>query len=700
MFCVFRTSASFALLFGLAVGAAAPAAARPIALRVQPAAQTLFHVFFHSVRALRRFPLTAFAAGPAVRGNVTTIPAVLEAPIASAYDADNGKLYVLDQQQSSTQTTILQVGPSGETLRFATLPIASANGIAYDHATRSFYVSSDQSPSSSNPSLLSVSSSGAVSLLAGGSSSGSADGTGSAASFRSPSGIAVDTVDGALYVADSDRVRRVTVKGVVTTLTQAGVFGGGYGGTPRVGMTYDPIDGNVYAADPGLDTVDRISTGSGTVVAVAGQCYSRGLPQNGGFCDPLQRDGRGPSAFFAAPVDIVANPLSGALYVADHGNNSVRRIDLQGNVTTLAGNGLTGTVDGAGQNAEFDMPIAISYNSRGGGLDVLDFDSGVSVALRSVTTTGTTPPPANTPITLFNTSSPDAFPFAIDWRPTSPPSSTLIYSENTGRIAQITTSGVSSEQSDPNANTFPPSGPFDAVYGADSSSWYLNAQDQQLDHRSVSGAISVVPLASGVSGFPSVDQLTLGPGGYVWFAIPSFSGTAVGFVTPAGNVTTYVLSEFNGRSSLAFQADAKLWVTTGNTLVELGRSGRVFYTDTYPSNYVTQGPDGNVWFTQNDAVGTIKPNNTLVVYPIVAPIRGCPRGQTCSRNIGAITTGSDGALWFTEQGAIGRLATDGTFSEFPVLAARTAPVDIVGGPDGNLWFVDGGAQKIGRLNIH
>jgi len=35
-----------------------------------------------------------------------------------------------------------------------------------------------------------------------------------------------------------------------------------------------------------------------------------------------------------------------------------------------------------------------------------------------------------------------------------------------------------------------------------------------------------------------------------------------------------------------------------------------------------------------------------------------------------------------------------------VLAARTAPADIVGGPDGNLWFVDGGAQKIGRLEIH
>ncbi len=161
-----------------------------------------------------------------------------------------------------------------------------------------------------------------------------------------------------------------------------------------------------------------------------------------------------------------------------------------------------------------------------------------------------------------------------------------------------------------------------------------------------------------------------------------------------------MLSTYSSRTSLAFQADGKLWVTTGSALIELARSGNVLRSDTYPSNYLTQGPDGGVWFTQSDAIGTIKPNGSLVVYPIIAAIPGCPRGQTCSRNIGAITAGSDGALWFTEQGAIGRLATDGTFSEFPVLAARTAPADIVGGPDGNLWFVDGGAQKIGRLKIH
>ncbi len=256
MFVVLRTSASFVFLFGLVAAAAVPAPARPVVLRVAATARTPFHVFFHPVRPQRRQTLMGRYAVSGVRGNVTTIPAVLEAPIASTYDPDNGKLYVLDQQQSFSQTTILQIGPTGETLRFANLPTGSANGIAYDHATRTFYVSSNQSPSSNSPSLLSVSSTGAVSLLAGGSNTGSTDGKGSSASFQSPSGIAVDTVDGALYVADYDRVRRVTTAGVVTTLTQAGVFGGPFG-NPHVGMTYDRIDGNLYAADSGLDTVDR-----------------------------------------------------------------------------------------------------------------------------------------------------------------------------------------------------------------------------------------------------------------------------------------------------------------------------------------------------------------------------------------------------------------------------------------------------------
>ncbi len=440
-------------------------------------------------------------AGMGVAGNVTTIPALLQGPQAGAYDGDDGRLYVLDQRASQTRTDVLAIAPNGDTRRFVTLPVPTANAIAYDRATRSFHVSSDSSPSSGEPSLLRVSSAGAVSLLAGGSVAGSADGTGSAASFQAPSGIAVDTVDGALYVADSDRVRRVTPAGVVTTLTQTGIFGGG---SRRVALTFDASDGNLYAADAATDSIDRISVGNGAVTVLAGQCLFRGQP-NSSLCDPLQRDRLGANAAFAGPSGIVADPNSGVLYVTDYGNNSVRRVDLQGNVTTLAGNGLTGTVDGAGQNAQIDTPVALAYNTRGRTLDVLEYDNGATVALRRVTTNGAAPPPPRTPVTLFDTPSPDASPFAIDWRLTSPRANTLIYSEKTARIAQLSVDGVSREQSDPYGNTFPPSGPYDAAYGADGSSWYLNGQDQQLDHRSVSGTIAVVPLVSGVTAFPDVD---------------------------------------------------------------------------------------------------------------------------------------------------------------------------------------------------
>jgi len=56
---------------------------------------------------------------------------------------------------------------------------------------------------------------------------------------------------------------------------------------------------------------------------------------------------------------------------------------------------------------------------------------------------------------------------------------------------------------------------------------------------------------------------------------------------------------------------------------------------------------------------------------------------------GSITTGPDGALWFTEGGAnkLGRITTAGAFTEFPITSG-TGPGSVVLGPDGNFWFAE------------
>ncbi len=675
--------------------------ATPKALVRNAQAHTAFRLELRAVQLLGLADARPLAV-TGVRGTVKTIATSPVNPVASAYDADDGDLYVLTSFNPlipQSTTAILQIGPSGEVRPFVSLPAGTANAIAYDRATRTFYVSTFDS-ATALPALLAVSSTG-TSVLAGGAGSGTADGKGAAATFAFPSGIAVDDRDGALYVYDFDRIRRVTTRGVVTTLTKPGAFQvGTYGSS--VGLAYDPVDRNLYVANPIYELIERVSPASGSVVTFAGRCDTHVSPGIDG-CDQLQRDGIGTRALFAAPSALAADPSDGALYVTDSGNNAVRRIDLEANVTTLAGNGIAANRDGAGSNATFDGPTAISYDSRGRRLDVTDFEqfppSGPAAAVRTVTTTGAAPPPPNTPITLFDTPSLDARPFAIDWRRAKPNAQTLVYSEEIGRFGEITVGGANYEQIDPLTRNVPPYGPFDTVYGADGSSWFLDAQDRQLDHRSVSGKVDVIRLGSRITSAPSVDQLTLGPDGNVWFALTTDTSTVVGTVTPSGTLKEHTFAAFfGGTTSLAFQADGKLWISNGSDLIELDGFAHVLVDDAYPANYLTRGPDGNVWFTTSDAIGTVRPNNTIVSYPIRAPIATCPG---CSRGIAAITTGSDGALWFVEQGQgeIGRLAPGGALNEFPVPAARSVPNDITTGPDGNIWFVDAGAQKIGRLSI-
>jgi streptogramin lyase len=66
-----------------------------------------------------------------------------------------------------------------------------------------------------------------------------------------------------------------------------------------------------------------------------------------------------------------------------------------------------------------------------------------------------------------------------------------------------------------------------------------------------------------------------------------------------------------------------------------------------------------------------------------------------------ITAGPDGALWFAENNAnkIGRITVAGVVTEFPIPTANSAPSGITTGPDGALWFTENGANKIGRLRI-
>ena len=184
---------------------------------------------------------------------------------------------------------------------------------------------------------------GIVSTLAGlAGYPGSADGVGTQARFRSPTGVAVDR-QGSAYVADGSNhtIRKISAEGVVSTLAGAAGSSGsadGIGAAARFnapsGVAIDSF-GNVFVADRGNHTIRKISP-AGIVTTVAGTAGTTG-----------SADGIGAEARFSYPQGVATDRLDN-LYVADTGNHTIRKIDKAGVVITIVGvAGLKGFTPGA-----------------------------------------------------------------------------------------------------------------------------------------------------------------------------------------------------------------------------------------------------------------------------------------------------------------------------------------------------------------
>ena len=200
----------------------------------------------------------------------------------------------------------------------------------------------------------------AFTTLAGLAGTGSADGTGSAAQFNNPLGVAVDSAGNA-YVADTynNTIRKITPTGVVTTL--AGLAGqiGSADGTGSAARFNSPLvvavdgAGNVYVADSSNNTIRKI-TPAGVVTTLAGLAGSSGSV-----------DGTGSAAQFYGPRGVAVDGASN-VYVTDLGNRTIRKITPVGVVTTLAGlAGSSGGADGTGNGARFDHPEGVTVDSAG-----------------------------------------------------------------------------------------------------------------------------------------------------------------------------------------------------------------------------------------------------------------------------------------------------------------------------------------------
>ena len=221
----------------------------------------------------------------------------------------------------------------------------------------------------SNHRIRLVSPSGLTSTLAGSGSAAFADGMGTAASFNQPQGVAVIPSSGVIVVVDcfNNRIRLVSPTGLTSTLAGSGVYGGfadGTGAAARFyvpqGVAVIPSSGFIVVADSANNRV-RLVSPSGLTSTLAGS-------GSAAFAD-----GAGPAASFNFPNGVAFIPSSGVIVVADIGNNRVRLVSPSGLTSTLAGSGASaGFIDGAGAAARFNYPNGVAFIPSTGVIVVAD----------------------------------------------------------------------------------------------------------------------------------------------------------------------------------------------------------------------------------------------------------------------------------------------------------------------------------------
>jgi sugar lactone lactonase YvrE len=215
-----------------------------------------------------------------------------------------------------------------------------------------------------------------VSTFAGSGTPGSQNAMGTAAQFSNPQGIVVDA-EGNIYVGEDTRVRKITPAGMVTTLAGAGANGylDGTGTAAYIqdaaGMDIDSR-GNLYVAAYANYCVRKI-TPEGVVTTIAGNGTAGYL------------DGIGTAAEMGAVGDVLLDPSGEILYVTDGTNHCIRKVVLAtGEVTTFAGNGTEGYVDATGTDARLAQPRGMTMDAEGN-LYVIEY---MSHRLRKVTPAG------------------------------------------------------------------------------------------------------------------------------------------------------------------------------------------------------------------------------------------------------------------------------------------------------------------------
>lgn len=372
-----RTVAIFGLTAALLLGATAPASAAVWSSEGRPLMQT------HDVAGTGEFNELDGPVGEAQFRQPAGVLVLADGGVLVA-DTGNHRIRVIRDGTVSVHAGIavsvafddsgqpagaLIDGPAAESL------FANPIGMAAD-AHGNVYVAD-----AANHAIRKITPSGEVSTLAGNGVLGSADGTGSEASFYWPMDVAVDAA-GNVYVADTlnHAIRKISPQGEVTTLNAlstrtvevfpgvveaAGDFADGplseaLFNEPS-GLALDS-SGNLYVSDSGNQRIRYIDFAAGTVVTVAG---GGDYGENGLYAAGSYVDGPAAQARFHSPKGLAVD-ADGGVYIADSLNHSIRYMK-DGRVTTVVGNPVReyGNRNGFDEKALLDYPADVAIHPSG-----------------------------------------------------------------------------------------------------------------------------------------------------------------------------------------------------------------------------------------------------------------------------------------------------------------------------------------------
>ena len=184
-------------------------------------------------------------------------------------------------------------------------------------------------------------------------------GSATAAQLGAPSGVAVDTA-GNLFIAGNNRVRKVNLAGIISTVAGIGTFSGDGGAASSALLNYPTavaVDrlGNLFLADSGNYRIRKV-TPAGIISTVAGN-GGYGFSGDGGLASDAQ---------LGWPASVAVDG-AGNLFIADSNNYRIRKVTPAGIISTVAGNGIQGSGGDGGPatSAQLGWPTSVAVDGSG-----------------------------------------------------------------------------------------------------------------------------------------------------------------------------------------------------------------------------------------------------------------------------------------------------------------------------------------------